>query len=227
MVKVYNVSRGETVSGGVTLYNSGNEAIMVKVSQADYVYNDRDEVYCIEPGKYERSNANWINFQNSVTVRPKQKVVHNFTVSTPDERQISGSYWSLLFFEQEDGFFPAASGDLLLGFRYGVQIVNNINHTGSVDLSFVDAFFEDNNVSLIVQNTGSLWISTEIKIEIFDEYATYIGSYIAEKRGIHPDLNKRIQIPITNLNRSNYYAVIIADCGNNKVFGHQMSFTVR
>jgi hypothetical protein len=225
LTKIFNVSKGENVSGSIDLFNPTDRAIVVLISQADYVYNARDEYYYIEPGKYERSNAKWIKYGNTLSVPAKQKAVFHFTINTPGDKELSGSYWSVLFFEEEGSL--TTHENIEFGFRYAVQIVNNINNTGSVDLSFLDVSFTDQQLSLILKNTGSLWLNAEIKIDIFDEYAKFIGSFVSEKNRIYPELNRRIQIPLTNLTYSNYYAVIIADCGNNKIFGHQMSFTVR
>jgi hypothetical protein len=225
LTKIFNTSKGENITGSISIFNPMNTAIVVMVSQADYVYNARDEYYYIEPGKYERSNANWIKFGNTISVQPNQKAIFNFSISTPSEKELSGSYWSVLFFEEEGAI--STRDNIEFGFRYAVQIVNNINNTGSVDLSFLDVNYDNQQLSLILKNTGNLWLNAEIKIDIFDEYAKFIGSFVSEKNRIYPELNRRIQIPLTHLNYSNYYAVIIADCGDNKIFGHQMSFTVR
>ena len=64
LTKVYNVVPGEVVTGSVSIFNPTDKVINVNVSQADYTYNAQGESFFLEAGKYVRSNANWIRYQN-------------------------------------------------------------------------------------------------------------------------------------------------------------------
>jgi hypothetical protein len=132
-----------------------------------------------------------------------------------------------LFIEQEADFFIDEVDDLVLNLRYSVQIVHNISGTGRVDLSFQEVRFNRDNITLAIKNTGSNWFESNIKVDIYDERAFLIGSYLHQRVRIYPDLDLKVTIPIAPLIGNEYYAVIVVDCGNNQIFGHQVSFHMR
>jgi hypothetical protein len=227
LTKVYNVRIGESGSGTISLFNSSNEPISIKVSQADYLYNARNETFFLDPGKYLRSNANWIRFPNNLIVPANQSQTLQFGYQVPSQTDLIGSYWSVLFLEQETDFIYEDEDDLILNLRYSIQIVHNIVGTGIVDIAFLDTTFERNNASIILKNTGTNWVEFSIKIDIFDERAFFIGSFSTINNRLYPDLERNFTIPYTTLASAQYYAIIIVDCGNEQTFGHQASFRIR
>jgi hypothetical protein len=227
LTKVYNVSVGESGNGTIQLHNPTDTSINIRVSSADYLYNANNETFFLEPGKYVRSNADWIRFPQTLTVRPFQTATLPFTYYVPNDRELYGSYWSVLFIEQEADFFIDEVDDLVLNLRYSVQIVHNIIGTGRVDLSFQDVRFNRDNLTIAIKNTGSNWFESNIKVDIYDERAFLIGSYLKPRVRIYPDLDLQVTIPFTPLFGNEYYAVIVVDCGNNQIFGHQVSFHMR
>jgi hypothetical protein len=224
--KVFDTSFGETVSGSVQLYNPTHRPLNVRISQADFVYNERDERFFIEPGKYARSNANWIRYTGLHTIPPFETYNFTFSVSVPNQRELVGSYWSILFIEEDIHLFDTHN-DIVFQMRFAVLVINNIRNTGDIDFNFNDIVFTNDSVSLILHNTGSLWFETTIKIDIFNDNAQLIGRYSFEGNSILPGLGRVFNFPIQTMISGNYHAVIVAEVGDNQIFGHQVSFTIR
>lgn len=223
-VKVFDVSLGSNVAGSLSLYNPSDVAVSVNVTQADYAYTQVGDDYFIEPGKYERSNARWISFQNTILLPPKENIIYSYTINVPKDRTLMGSYWSVLFFEEIMSTPTSNIDELNLDFRYCIQIISSIKNTGTIDLSYANVAFYDNSIVLSLRNSGNLWIDASIKIDIFDDDAKLINSHTTENHRVYPELDKKFKIPIPALKPANYYAIIVVDCGDNKVFGHQLSF---
>jgi len=226
LTKVHNVSIGEASSGSIMLFNPNDRNVVVKVSQADYTYNAQNEAHYVEPGKFDRSNAGWIKYPRTITIPPDETARLFYNYQVPTDKDLTGTYWSVLLIEEETPYRAQGVDDLFLNLRYSVQIVHNIRDTGNIDLFFLDTDIRKDYVSLILKNTGSLRIDFSVKVDIYDERAIFVGSFVSVKNSIYPDLERQITVPITPLLASQYYAVVIVDCGNNQVFGHQVSFII-
>ena len=227
MTKIFNVSRGENGSGYITVYNQSLQNTSVKITPADYTYNAKNEGFFLEPGKFYRSNSNWIKAPNSMMIPAGRSVQIPFTFSVPNRNDVIGSYWSVLLIEEELNYNDIEPADFYINYRYSIQIVHNIKGTGEIDVEFLDFNYMDDYMSITLKNTGSLWLETNLKIDIYDEVTNFLGSYTSEGDRVYPDLEQRIVIPCKQLKAGSYYAVIVADCGNNRIFGHQTTFWIR
>ena len=225
--KIFDLAHGETAQSSVMLYNPTDVAMSVRVSQADYVYTTSGEDFFIEAGKYERSNATWVRFVESITLPAKENYVYHFSVAVPNQRALAGTYWSVLFFEETANLAPIRFEDITVNHRYCIQIISNIKDTGTIDMSFQDVKVQNHQVVLSLKNTGTLWFDATIKIDIFDENAQLINANISEGHRIYPALERQYHISMPILPPANYYAIIVVDCGSDRVFGHQISFSVQ
>jgi hypothetical protein len=79
---------------------------------------------------------------------------------------------------------------------------------------------------MILQNTGTVLINAVIRIDIFNNQTELVGRYTFEENRVYPELERRFRFPIQALNRGYYYAIIVVDCGNNRIFGHQVEFRI-
>ena len=225
--KVFNVTVGESGNGTIALHNESDISLNIRVSQVDYIYNANNDTFYLEPGKYERSNATWIKYLPSMTILPGQTVKYPFSFSVPQKAELIGSYWSVLFIEQDYYFSIDSFDDIVFNPRYAVQIIHNIVGTGVTSLSFIDTAFEFDNAILFLSNTGTKWIDANIKIDIYDSTAKIISSYTTTGNMIYPGLERQFGLRLVPLLPSEYYAVIVVDCGNNQIFGHQVNFKIR
>jgi hypothetical protein len=198
----------------------------VRVSQADFTYNANEENFFLEPGKYHRSNADWIRFTRVHTIPANQSLFIPFSITVPNQRQLEGSYWSVFVIEEDIELIPRPD-ELMVALRYVIQIINTIDNTGKLDLAFKDVVFSHDSLSMILQNTGTVLINAVVRIDIFDANTDLVARYTFDGNRVYPELERRFRFSIQELRRGNYYAIIIVDCGDNRMFGHQATFTVR
>jgi len=242
LTKVFTLEPGETGIEYININNPDDKILQVKISQADYIYNAKDDNWYLEPGKYNRSNAKWITVSQNVNLNAYESISLPVKVSVPNDITLKGSYWSVIFIEDAS---PAVVDDnvsndnLIFAYRYAIQIVTNIKDTGEMDLEFKNFIIEkldSTNTQIItfdLNNYGNLWVDALIKIDIFDDKTNFIGSFYAKNQKVYPGLDKKVSVPLIPLKTSEngklitYYAVLVADCGNSKIFGHQFSFSVK
>jgi hypothetical protein len=227
MTKIFNVTKGESGNGYISVYNQSLQNTSIKITQADYTYNEQGESFFLEPGKFYRSNSTWIKAPSTLMIPAGRSVQIPFTFSTPNNNTLIGSYWSILLIEEEHNYADFVPADFYINYRYSIQIIHNIKGTGNIDIEFGDLNFMEDFIALTLKNTGSLWVEANVKIDIYDENTAFIGSYTSEGERIYPDLSQRIVIPYKPLNKGSYYAVIVTDCGNNRIFGNQTTFLIR
>ena len=224
--KIFDVAIGESGSGVIELYNQSQIPINIKITQVDYLYNSNKEVFYLEAGKYERSNASWLRYAPSMSIMPNQTIRYPFSFVVPRVSTLNGSYWSVLLVEQDYFFSMESVQDVVFTTRFAIQIVHNIKNTGNVNLSFLETVFEESGAIIFVRNTGTRWFEASLKLDIYDTSAQLVRSQQA-RNSIYPGLERQFEITFNPLPPGEYYAVIILDCGNNQIFGHQANFRIR
>jgi len=120
---------GETYQGVIQLMNTGKEPQEVKIYQTDYLfYSDGSNIYG------ESSNADWITFSpHRLTIAPKGTSQVNYTLEVPDDKTLTGTYWSMIMIEGISSSSPEAARQekdkITFGvsqvIRYGAQNLNS------------------------------------------------------------------------------------------------------
>ena len=226
LTKIFNVSHGEIINSSITLFNPTERAVSIRIYQGDYIQNDDGELLSVRAGSFYRSNANWIRFQSNLILQPQQAISLPFTISIPNSSDLYGSYWSDLFVEEITEMYFTDPEIIGINIRTAVQIVSNIINTGRIDMTFGDIIFNEDTVSLALMNTGNQWVQSLIKIDVFNDRAEFVSSFVSEGNRLNPGFTRRIYIPVMLSKNTNYHAIIVADCGNGNIFGHQVSFII-
>ena len=243
LTKVFNLAHGETATEYINIHNPENKQLQVKITQADYLYNAADENWYLEAGKFNRSNANWISVSQNISLNVYESISLPVHISIPNDNKLIGSYWSVIFIENSEPpsteHLEQQTENILFAYRYAIQIVSNIKETGTIDIGFKNFAVgtinqtTQNIVYFDLKNNGTQWINASLKIDIFDNNTNFIGTFYANNQRVYPGLEKRISIPLIPLKSTDkgvpvtYYAILVADCGNNKIFGHQFSFSIK
>nr|MCH9703974.1 Fn3-like domain-containing protein [Chlamydiota bacterium] len=110
--QLFVCSPGETINHSITLSNAYDEEKKYHLSQADYSFSADGTSQFSPPQTLERSNAGWINLQTPyVTIPAEGEATIYYTISVPNNSELTGSYWSLLFIEPEEGIDSSAPDD--------------------------------------------------------------------------------------------------------------------
>ncbi|MBN1410941.1 MAG: hypothetical protein JW969_08850 [Spirochaetales bacterium] len=234
---------GTEYKGVIEIQNKGDKAQEVKIYQTDYEFFADGKVMYGEPGKISRSNANWITFSpKRAVVPPNETVPVYYTITVPDDQTLSGTYWSVIMVEPVPEDSPESSnptspdaGNVTYGikqvFRYGIQMVTNIQGKGDSKLKFLKPQFKKDYgkkiLEIDLENIGTLWVKPDVWVELYDETGVFIGKFTAENKRIYPGLSGRFKVEFTDMPEKKYKALIVADCGGDNLFAINVTLLIK
>ncbi len=221
---------GDTYTGTIKIHNNGDNEQEVRIYQTDYLFNWEGQSFYDKPVSHNRSNAGWIKYSpNSVIFKAKETQYIQYEVKIPKNDSLKGTYWSLMMVEGVRSINPE-SGQLNISTtsRYAVQIVTSIGNSNIGELRFMKPSLtvDAGNVFLDVamENTGERLISPKVTAEFFDETGTSVKVFEAPKNGMYPTCSSLFRFRIEGIEgKKTYQVIIIADGGNDDVFGLETS----
>jgi hypothetical protein len=235
------VSLGETYSGQFVLRNTDSTDVDIKIYQTDYRFYANGENYYDKSGTQKRSNANWIRFSPQIfAMQGNTKRIIQYTVSVPHmgttnrtSSPLLGSFWSLIMVEA----IPAdiiqkdrTRLELSTIMRYGVQIITNIGSSATKNMKFNNSKLLKENSNLVLQfdieNNGEQLLKPDVWVKIFNNKGEPVGNFAADAKRTFPKTSVRYNIKLKNITDGKYKALIIADCGEADLFGHQITLNI-
>ena len=162
-----------------------------------------------------------------------------YTVTVPsnsNSEKFSGTFWSLLMIES----LPVAEIEKNLEknqvsitsvMRYGMQVITHIGTVQNKKLLFSDSKLLKNNEKILLQfdieNTGEQLLKPDVRLELYDNNGQHVGNFEVEKKRTFPGTSVRHGINLENIKAGNYKALIVADCGEDDLFGHQLTLNIK
>ena len=164
----------------------------------------------------------------------------NYTVTVPLESQdnnspLAGTYWSLLMveslpvesIEKKDNRSQLAISTVM---RYGIQIITNIESTGKKELLFSNTRLikDDDKFSLQfdIENSGEYLLKPNVWLELYNNNGEPVGKFKTDARRTFPNTSIRHTINLDPIPHGDYKALVIADCGDEDLFGHQLALSI-
>jgi hypothetical protein len=233
------VSPGDRLEGKVLVTNHTTSEKQVKAYQTDYVYNAEGNSHYEEPGSCKRSNAAWIAVTpQQIAVPPESNGTLYYTVQVPNGDELVGTYWSMLMVEPLAGDSP----ELVAGedgeprvavrtvMRYGIQMVTHIGNTGKQSVSFggkrLAETEEKRLLKVDLENTGERSVQPLVWVELHDADGACIGRFQGQRLRIFPSCSVRYCIDLSDVPVGTYSALIVADNGDDNVFGTQAKLQI-
>jgi hypothetical protein len=109
--------------------------------------------------------------------------------------------------------------------RYGVQIVTTIDKTGTNKIRFADrkiiAGQEEKIFQIDIENTGERWLAPLVWVELYNQDGVKMGRLESGKQRVYPGCAVRHRISLPGLPKGSYRALVVADNGDESVFGAQ------
>jgi hypothetical protein len=246
---------GEKFEGTINLKNTGPKACQVNVYQTDYLfYADGTNIYD-KAGNTSRSNASWISVGPSrLTILPDQTASVYYTVQVPEPVQLAsgnnevqvngnslliGTYWSMVMIEPvpETGTeeIEDRTGRVTMGIqtriRYGIQIITNIGDTGTREIKFENKklFSQDGRtfLQMDITNFGQRWLYPNVWLELYNQEGKNLGHFESDQKRIYPGCSVRHKIELPNALPGKYQALIVADNGDDYVFGAKYNLEIK
>jgi len=229
---------GGMTQGRIMVRNDSEHPQQVKVYQNDYLFHaDGTNLYG-DPGSVARSNAAWISFSpRLMTIQAGETVPVHYALRVPSDPSLRGTYWSLLMVEPiPDGTLdPEGPKNKSMAvatiLRYAVQMVTHIGNTGACESTIIDKrLVTDNGASALfvdIENTGERWLRPLVWLEVYDDRGAPRGRIEGQQLRIYPGCSVRFQIDLTTLPSGDYTGLLIADNGDEHVFGARYGFSIK
>jgi len=238
-----NVEPGQQYSGVILVRNDSDESQQAKVYQTDYLFQSDGTNYFGDPGKLDRSNANWIDLGISqVVIPPRESVEITYRVSVPesiDGIAPSGSFWSIIMVEgipknsaeNLENELPDNSYGVVQVTRYGVQIASHLENNTGAELTITESQLtrseeEESTLNLAVSNDGYLLVRPDVWVELYAEDGSAIGRIEGQKSRLYPGTSVTQRIKLGKLKPGAYRALVIMDAGEEDVFGAEFTLNI-
>ena len=182
----------------------------------------------------KRSNANWITVNPELlNLEPNETAIIDFEVKSPLQESLKGSYWSVIMVE---GIVTPDTANYERGvtintaIRYAIQVITNIENTGTRDMQFVGLeLLKESDISILdvaIENTGERILKPELSLELFDSEGNSAGIIKADQRKTLPGTSIKITLYLEGIKPGTYTGVLVADCDEDHIFGTNLSLEI-
>ncbi|MBN2655984.1 MAG: hypothetical protein JXR86_02915 [Spirochaetales bacterium] len=230
------LSNGAEYEETISLLNKGEKDATVKVYLKDYAIQPDGSVIYRDPEENERTNARWITFfPENLVLRPGAGGEITCTIRVPDDESLKGTFWSMLFIED----VPVAAslqdpepGTLSIRqiFRFGVQIITDLKGSASPQLKFTGTGLIKNEtgrfLNITIENPGEVWLTPQLYVELYNDAGEFVRRFEGEKARLFPSTSVNRTIDISDVEEGTYRALLIADCGDDLLFGGKYTLKV-
>jgi hypothetical protein len=231
----YTAQPGQHIEGVITVTNPGKTTSDAKIYQTDYRFKADGSNYFDAPGSQDHSNANWVVFSpKNLTVPGGQKAIVSYSIDVPADPALSGSYWSILMVEEAAPPVADPKKGLSIGqtVRYGVQLIVTIGNTGTTKLSFKNPALskekDGDSFAIDIANDGQRVVRPTVTIELYDSKGKNAAKLSALQYRLYPGCSFKYRFTLpADLEKQTYKALIVGDCGDNKVFGANVNLALK
>lgn len=241
LTRRHSLSPGSELQGKILVSNPGTESVMVKVYLTGYQAKSDGTTKYAAPEEAERSNASWVHLiPEEQLIAPRTTATFHYVVRVPDEENLTGTWWSMIMVHPQDPAqyeAPQEEKDdqkIKVGIkatsRTGIHLITNIGGGGKKMLKITDSKLQlikqHRVLTFTLENTGERQLRLDIWAELFDEEGISIGRFNSERQGLLPGNSKKASIDLTAVPAGKYEVLIVADNGDDSVFGARYSLDI-
>ncbi len=228
-------SPDEVYEGEIVLINQGDEEGEVSIYLTDYQYLADGKIEYGDPEKNPRSNAQWIQFNpHQVSIVPGERATINYIVAVPSDTTLIGTYWCMMMVEEVPNVEPIDLKEGEFGVqtitRYGIQLISHIGNTGKKAINFLNPKIEKEDTlkyfQIDIQNIGEKRLRITSWIDAYTLSGEHAGKFEINPFSLYPGTSIRRKYPIDKLVNGTYKILVIADGGEDALFGGQYTIKV-
>lgn len=227
---------GQAFKQNISLSNGSEKPSEARIYCSDYTFSADGSSDFPSPGSHPKSNCSWIHLsQNSITLPPKSSGEFGITLSVPNNPDLEGTYWGVVFVEPvTEKIVPPSQKNntqtLHQNVRYGIQLIVEIGKTGHYSVKVVKHEVvkekEKNFLQFDVENQGSRYVSSKVSLDLFTKEGKKVKEMKLPNKLIYPACSARFSFDITGMDPGDYSSFFLLDHSENAVFGGQYPFQI-
>lgn len=225
---------GESTQFVITLTSDKDKPELVQLKLCDYRCNHEGQHFFEDAGETEKSNTNWIKLGSfRETINPGEKKDIHVTLQVPDQKELNGSYWSVLLIEPSDPLHTLATSDtgfqLQVKVRYAYHIVTNVGKE-KPSLKVIGKGFSDIEARQLftvdVLNNGNLFLNPKMTVKILNKEGKIEKTLETQTERLYPSSSSRFAVETADVKPGTYQAFLLFDNGDGRIFGDSFDLTV-
>lgn len=233
----YTMHPGGKVEGKITVRNTADSPLQVKIYQTDFLFFAPGETVYGEPGSSPRSNAGWITLSPAqLTIPPQDAASVYYAIQAPEKPAFPGTYWSIVMVEPVPEMDPDSNqGDkdhlrIQTLIRYGIQIVTDIGTSAERRIKFLDKKFiyerGQKFLQIDIENIGESWLFPSVWAEVYGKDGSSAGRFECGRARIYPGCSIRQLADLTKVPPGEYRVLVVVDNEDGFAVGAQYDLVV-
>lgn len=227
---------GESVPLSLQVENLAEDPAVVTVYNGDWHRSPTGEHIYLESGTLKRSASPWISIApTQFQVQPGQQSTVRFTVTLPNEGDLEGTYWSMLFIEPAARPQPGSGTTIKVVQRIGIKIHVTVRGTGTRSglVEKIEATYSPERQAVEVAthftNNGMIPLNPNGWVQLVDGTGKAVSRVPIEAFPVLPgDSNIfRILVPTSELPKGRYAVVSALDYGASQMVGGQAQVEIQ
>lgn len=227
---------GDTYRGSIVVRNTGRTPTDIKVYTTDYAFSADGRNRYDAPGTLPRSNATWLRLnQEQLAIDGGGRSRIDYEVRVPDDGRLTGTYWSTVMIEELGGVESVdpqrGRAQLRQVIRHAIQVITEIGASGRSEITFDNAQLSVEEgkrwFAVDLENKGERWLRMDIWLELHDPQGRLAGRFPGTRQRTFPATSVRSRIDLSKVAPGRYLALLVADAGNNDLFGTRIDLEIR
>lgn len=230
----HTLANGQKVQGDIVIKNTAKENKRAIIYLADVIHNCNGETLFLKAGQHKRTNTEWLQFStNEVQLKPDESITLTYDMTPSNDVDAQGSYWGVIMVEEAEDL---DTSDVERGVkvkslvRYAIQIIGSYEQNAVKELDIADVKMKNGEegeyLQISINNLGNYMLKPIVILELYDEDGEQVARLEMPYRKIYPGLCKTFEIPLKGVKEGVYNGVLVADCGDENLYGLNLDVTV-
>ena len=227
---------GDVIQGEVVLLNTSNEEQRVIFNLNEALFSCSAPRTYTDKNPHAQSSSNWFSAElmDKVLI-PKEKYVYKYTITIPEDKELRGSFWTMLMVTIEKPIKEESLNDnvgLNTKLRYGIALISHVNSLDEVNLNFDQANLKNETenplkqLEVKIKNDGLFIEGVVLTLEIYDAQGTKIDVLSSDRNMVFPGACRDYSLDISTLPAGEYQCILLAD-SREEFAGTNLKLTIR
>ena len=226
-VHSHATSPGGSFDGLIRIQNSDTNPAMVRVYTSDYRTGTNGASLFADPGVLPRSNGKWYALSaDAIEIPAKSTREVAYRGMVPDDAQLLGSYWSLVFVEEQAPIPPLntnssaklPSASIRTVVRFATIVLNEIGDAEPPSMKVIERKVvqeaPSRALTLLIENRGRSMTVPIPSLEVLDDQGGILRRVDLNPSRIFPGSLVRLSFDLTEVPDGQYTGIVILDTGD-------------